>query len=229
MSCYLNPEYLDRVARDTKFIQRKGKISADTFINTLIFSELNQSKTSLLDLTCDMQEHYHCNVSKVALHKRFTPEATSFLKHIFSDIMLDKIQNSELPTLPANRINRIRVKDSTKFRLPLSMIEDYPGYGSYNKKSSLMNIQYELDLITGSWLNLELTKATRNDQKDSKETINDIEENDLCIRDLGYVTVTYLEGIIEKKHFTLIDFLPQWEFTSQIVILHWIGEKYMLK
>lgn len=66
-----------------------------------------------------------------------------------------------------------------------------------------MNIQYEFDLKSGDWLSLELTKATRNDQLDSKESITRIRKNDLCIRDLGYITTPYLKGVIKNDAYFL--------------------------
>lgn len=97
--------------------------------------------------------------------------------------------------------NQICIKDSSKFKLPDSMEKDYPGYG-YDKENqplSLMNIQYEYDLLSGNWSSLEFTKVTRNDQADSKETIDKIQKKSLYIRDLGYVTSTYLKAIEDKE------------------------------
>jgi hypothetical protein len=71
-----------------------------------------------------------------------------------------------------------------------------------------MNFQYEFDLFTGNWNSLELTKATRNDQTDSKETISEIKQGSLNIRDLGYITTTYLKGI-DKNEAYYINRLPK--------------------
>ena len=71
-----------------------------------------------------------------------------------------------------------------------------------------MNLQFEYDILTGNWNCIELTKATRNDQQDSKETIHNIQPKGLYIRDLGYVTTTYLKGICENNAF-FINRLPK--------------------
>jgi IS4 transposase len=71
-----------------------------------------------------------------------------------------------------------------------------------------MNIQYEYDLATGNWKSLELTKATRNDQADSKETREDISPRSLNIRDLGYITLVYLKAVIAKKAY-FVNRLPK--------------------
>lgn len=114
--------------------------------------------------------------------------------------------------------NQICIKDSSKFKLPDSMEKDYPGYG-YDKENqplSMMNIQYEYDLLSGNWSSLEFTKVTRNDQADSKETIDRIKKKSLYIRDLGYVTSTYLKAIDDKEAY-YVNRLPH---TTNIYQMH---------
>ena len=71
-----------------------------------------------------------------------------------------------------------------------------------------MNIQYEFDILSGNCKCLDLTKATRNDQQDSKETVDDIEKRSLNIRDLGYVTSTYIKAV-EKRGAYYLNRLPK--------------------
>lgn len=188
-------ENLDQLAREHKFIKRSGKLNAKMFASSLVFSDFDQSRISLLDLKCDFLGDYECDISRVAIHKRFTPEAVAFMKALFAKLLSSRLRETRFPFSSKAFFNRVCIKDSTKFRLPVEFIGSYPGYGSFNKKSSLMNIQYEYDLQSGDWLSLELTKATRNDQEDSKDSIGDIEKGNLYIRDLGYVTMTYLKAV----------------------------------
>jgi hypothetical protein len=66
-----------------------------------------------------------------------------------------------------------------------------------------MSLQYEFDLVSGNWLSLKITPGLRNDQRDSKETLKDITPGDLYIRDLGYITPTYLSAIVKENAFFL--------------------------
>lgn len=172
-------------------------------MSSLIFADQDQSKLSLLNLKGDLQVHHHCSISKVGIHKRFTQEAVDFLKATFTKLFVETSSHELGKAIGSDKFNRIRIKDSTKFRLPDSLIVQYPGYNSFNKNSSLMNIQYELDIKSGNWMCLELTRATRNDQCDSRETVGSIEKGDLCIRDLGYVTMPYLQGVIKAEAYYL--------------------------
>ena len=97
------------------------------------------------------------------------------------------------------KFNSISIKDSSKFRIPKSLREYYPSYNGIGKEQALMNLQYEFDLLTGNWKRFELTKATRNDQEDSKTTLDNIHKDDLLLRDLGYITMTYLKGVVKNQ------------------------------
>jgi hypothetical protein len=184
---------LESIAKEHGFIKRSRKISASDFVKTLVFSEEDHEHLSLLDLKCDYLENSNCKISQEAIHKRFTPEAVSFLKDVFSKQLNNHLKFDDSPVFKSNLFTGINIKDSSKFNLPVTYKDSYPSYGSYNIISSLMNIQYEYDLLTGNWLSLELTKATRNDQTDSKETVSNIKKGSLNIRDLGYITSSYLK------------------------------------
>jgi len=201
-------ENIDILARKNKFIERSRKITGSAFIKTLVFNEEEHEQLSLLDLKCDLFEHTGCQVSQEAIHKRFTPEAVLFLKEVFSQQLKGYLSPGFSSGLDVDFFSNICIKDSTKFSLPVSYINSYPSYKSFNKSSSLMNIQYEYDLITGEWHSLELTKATRNDQADSKETVDRIIEGSLNIRDLGYITTTYLKAF-ESNHAYYLNRLPK--------------------
>jgi hypothetical protein len=103
----------------------------------------------------------------------------------------------------------INIKDSSKFSLPSTFNKNYPGFGNFSKTNGLMNLQYEYDLVSGNWKTLELTSAKRNDQQDSKQTIDFISKGGLYIRDLGYVTPTYLKAIIQREASFLNRMPPQ--------------------
>ena len=71
--------------------------------------------------------------------------------------------------------NRVRIKDSTRFTLPAAYAQSYAGMGgAVLNNESMISIQYEYDLLSGSTLDLRLTTGTRNDQRDAKENTHDI-------------------------------------------------------
>lgn len=217
----LSKATIDRLAKQARFQQRNRKVPASCFVNTLLFSEYNQSHTSLPDLTADLNQVHGIDISKEAMHKKFTVEAVSFLKSLLTTMLSEQLK-LRTPTSLSQHFPCIKIKDSTKFSLPSSYNNEYRGYGNFSKKNGLMSLQYEYDLISGNWLSIELTKGLRNDQQDSKETIDTITADDLYIRDLGYITPTYLSAIVEKKAFFLNRLpAPAGVYSAQMKPLDW--------
>jgi hypothetical protein len=110
-------------------MKRKGKVPASCFVNTLLFNENDQVNISLPDLTSDLNQVYGIDVSKEALHKKFTPEAVNFLKGLVGELFSGQLQQLIDVELPLH-FPQIKIKDSTKFSLPDSYGNDYKGYGN---------------------------------------------------------------------------------------------------
>jgi len=177
-------------------------LSACNFVNSLMFLSCNQSKTSLPDIVADISQNFAVDISKEALHKRFSPQAVALLKEMIKTKLSQKFKQPMAQEFKAH-FPCIMIKDSCKYVLPSSYEGSYPGFGNFSKTNGIMNLQFEYDLINGGWESFELTKATRNDQTDSKEGIGGIAKGNLYIRDLGYVTPTYLRAVIEGKAYFL--------------------------
>jgi hypothetical protein len=152
---------------------------------------------SLQDCCNDINQQHEKQYSKVALHKRFNQNSVAFLKAVLAE------QIANHPTMAHeflwNPFERILIGDSCKFSIPESLIQDYPGFQGCWRANALMNLQYAFDLKNGQWQYLEFTRATDNDQLYSAKVLEDVQANDLLLRDLGFVTQRYLQTIIEKK------------------------------
>lgn len=198
----LSEETINRVARTTQFMKRVSKVPPSCFVNTLLFNEKDHANISLPDISADLNRFYEIDVSKEALHKKFTPQACDFIKGLIAELLKGQLESCTASELDLH-FPRIKIKDSTKFSLPDTYDGAYAGYGNFSKRNGLIAIQYEYDLVNSDWLSIEVTKGLRNDQTDSKETVNAITKGDLHIRDLGYVTPIYLSAIIAKGAFFL--------------------------
>lgn len=158
---------------------------------------------SLLDICGDLHTQHGLQMRKQSIQERFNERTVAFMK-----AMLCKLLESQL-NLSGNEetlsfYNRVRIKDSTRFTLPAAYAQSYTGMGgALHNNESMISIQYEYDLLSGSTLDLRLTTGTRNDQRDARENTHDIAENDLFIRDLGYSTTNYLKQIADGKAYFL--------------------------
>ena len=221
MNNSLSEQTIDRIARDTGFMKRKGKVPPCCFVNTLLFNENDHAHTSLPDLTADLNQAYGIDISKEAMHKKFTAESVNFLKGLLAELLAGQLQTPADSPI-ALHFARIKVKDSTKFSLPDNYDNQYKGYGNFCKKNGLMSLQYEYDLVSCKWLSFDMTKGLRNDQQDSKETTGSITKGDLHIRDLGYITPTYLSAVTGKEAFFLNRLPPKaGVFTTAMKPLNW--------
>jgi hypothetical protein len=197
------------LARATKFIQRKSKLCAVKFLTTLMFVHQQGKDLSLLDICGDLHTQHGLQLRKQSIQERFNERAVAFMKS-----MLCKLMESQLNVISKEGrlsfFNRVRIKDSTRFTLPAAYCQAYAGMGgAILNNESMISIQYEYDLLSGSTLDLRLTTGTRNDQCDAKESTHDIAENDLFIRDLGYSTTSYLKQIVDGKAYFLNRLSPQ--------------------
>ena len=218
---HLSDTAIEAIARETNFTKRNRKLPASCFVNALMFAEYNQCNVSLPDLTADISQVYGIEISKEAVHKKFTVEAVCFLTSLLNKLLTQQLQLSK-----TNNLNQhfpcIKIKDSTKFSLPSHYDNIYSGYNNFSKKNGLMCMQYEYDLVSGNWMSIAITKGLRNDQRDAAETIESVTAGDLHIRDLGYITPTYLSGVVERKAFFL-NRLPAMAgvFTKEMMPLDW--------
>jgi len=205
-----NPVKLRAIARETGFLQRESKLKPDEFIDMLMFSWFDHSQVSLQEFCNDFIQQHQKPLTKAALQKRFNPATLNFLKAVLAEQITSKM-NLSVADGKWDSFSSVLVADSCKFSLPVLYKQDYPSYKSFGNVSSIMNLQYAFDLKSGDWENLEFTKATQNDQSHSNKTVDNIKKDELHVRDLGFVTMTYLEKVVEKKAFFLNRLHPQWK------------------
>ena len=198
----------EKMGRQTGFIKRSsGKITAQGFLATLMVSDSPQGHISLPDLTAELRQAHGIEISKEALHQRFSVQAVAFLEKVIQQA-LEQHLGREKEGLKTH-FSRIKVKDSTKFKLPTDYNGAYRGYGNFSKTNGMISLQYEYDLVSGNWLSIKLTDGLRNDFSDAEQTISAITTGDLHIRDLGYVSPTYLRAVVQSEAFFLNRLPPQ--------------------
>lgn len=177
-----------------------------------MFSQLDHSQVSLQDCCNDLSQQHQKQYSKVALHKRFNQSSVDFLKAVLAEQLTD---HSTVHESLWNPFNRILIGDSCKFSIPEHLNKDYPGFQGCRPAKALMNLQYAFDLKNGHWQYLEFTRATENDQRYSAKIINDIQIGDLLLRDLGFVTLQYLQTIIDKRAYFINRMPPKWSVSQK--------------
>lgn len=193
---YFTTEELEELARESEFVQRKGKIDGSTFIRLVALNTENLRKESLNDLTITLRREYDIDIAKQSLHERFNDKAVLFLKLSLAKLLQDRVSTEKiLPFAP--KFNRILIKDSVCFQVDESLAEYYPGSGGSASKAAV-RIQFEYDLLGGVINDLAIHAFTDQDATNSTATMETVQEGDLIIRDLAYMHLDALGGFIEK-------------------------------
>jgi hypothetical protein len=177
-----------------------------------MFANKPSDQLSLEDLANDFCEQHGISISKQGLHERFNDFSVGFMSELLKHQLSQQL--SRLGPNAYSRFNRIRIKDSTRFCVPKEYASIYKGQGGIGTEAQI-SIQYEYDILTGKPIVLELTSACRNDQKDSKETLNNIEKDDLLIRDLAYTSQEYIQHISKSEAFYLNRLNTKWKILDK--------------
>ncbi len=198
----LNEENIDLIARETGFVQRKRKLSGFEFLDMLLFTQFNHKELSLNDLSIQLLLRYGVEISSQSIDERFTDLAVIFFKTILKRLLKKAVLQDRKQSINFTKFNRIRIKDSTSFQLPKEMKGKYKGSGG-GSSAACIRIQFEYDLKSGDILDLSLNPFNVQDTTNAGETINEINSNELVIRDLGYIKIGHLMEIQKKEAFYL--------------------------
>jgi hypothetical protein len=170
------------------------------FDNVLHNATCDLSSSSLNSLCIEMKDSCDIEISKQGLDERYSEKASRFLKSVLGALCFPNEMSIDEGWLGS--FNSVRVKDSTKFVLPEEYADKLPGFGGVSSKSAAC-IQYEYDLKTGTILDLNITPANKTDSKDAHETQDNINPNDLIIRDLGYYSTDVFVQFINDGAFLI--------------------------
>ncbi len=187
---------LEQLARDTKFVQRDSKITGQNFFDIIVFNQEQLKQQSLNDLAIDLTERYGITITKQSLHDRFNDRALAFLQQA-----LERLLNQQLDVAPllatATAFQRILIKDSICFQIDESLAASYPGSGG-SGSAAAVRIQFEYDLLNGHITDLSVQAFNDQDATDSLETLDLTQSGDLIIRDLAYMNLGVIKGLIAK-------------------------------
>lgn len=81
-------EVLNRLARETKFIQRESFLTAEGLISLCGFSKDALFETSLGKLSSVLALEYNIKISPQALNERFNKYSVEFFKNVLNDILI---------------------------------------------------------------------------------------------------------------------------------------------
>jgi hypothetical protein len=199
---FFTTEQLNQLARETQFVQREGKINGSLFFELIVFHSENLKAQSLNDMSVALKDDYDIQIRKQSLHDRFNHYALAFLKEALEKLLHQQLELESTIFGNLKGFNRILIKDSTCFQIDASLAQYYGGSGGAGSDASV-RIQFEYDLVSGRINDLSVNAFNQQDAKDSLQTIELTEPNDLIIRDLAYMGLQVLQTIELKKGYYL--------------------------
>jgi len=179
-----------------KFVQRKSKLDGCTFLSLIVFNSNSLHYESLNDLTIALSKQYGIEISKQGLDERFNVYAVKFLSSALEGLLNQQLSAKKI-LRNCLEFNRILIKDSVCFQVDESLAKYYPGSGGSGSKANV-RIQFEYDLLDGKIVDLSLNAFNEQDAKNSVLTLDVVDGGDLIVRDLAYMHLEALQGIIER-------------------------------
>ena len=197
---HFDPDEIEQLARDYKFVQRESKLSGCTFLSMIVFNSNSLHDESLNDLTIALEKKHGVEISRQGLDDRFNFHAVHFLKAALENLLQQQFAEKE-SLRSCLEFKRILIKDSVCFQVDESLVDYYPGSGGSGSKANV-RIQFEYDLLGGKIVDLSLNAFNQQDARNSVLTLDVVDGGDLIIRDLAYMHLEALRGIVERAgHF----------------------------
>lgn len=158
------------------------------------------------DLCVDLCEQYGIQMTKQGLDQRFESPAALFFSTVLESI-LNELFSSNDYQLPCELFSAFKIKDSTCFQLPEEYKVTYPGSGGSGSEAAI-RIQFEYDMLSGKITDLSLHAFNDQDQKNARETWQNLNERELIARDLGYTMIDMIKAISDQKAFFISKLAP---------------------
>src|SRR5437588_1869737 len=119
----------DAIAKATGCVQRQGKFSGASLLQTLVFGWQQHPDASLEQLACTAATA-DVLVTDTAVQKRFTPQAARFLHAMLEEacsLVVQAAQDVPLPLL--RRFSAVILEDSSSISLPDALATVWQGCG----------------------------------------------------------------------------------------------------
>ncbi|MGL5801778.1 MAG: IS4 family transposase [Cetobacterium sp.] len=191
-------DFIEKLSKKSKFIKRKGKITADKFMAFTVFSGEDLCIKSLASLCARLEVQFGIVISPQSLNERFNDDSVNFLQELFKAMLMNENNLFQSKNNSLSKIfKRILVADSTVFTLPEKFYKEFKGAGN-EQLGSAVKIQLQFDLLSGNFTCCEVQEGIIADASYTKTMLNVIEAKDLSLADLGYFKSDFLNKINEK-------------------------------
>ena len=195
-----SPRQVERWARQTGFIQRRRQLKPFDFLSLMVFASWSMIAPSLEALASELEGAF----SRVALHYRFTRQASAFLWQCLQWVMAHSQQfHLVLQTQLLKPFSRVLIHDSSSWDLPPELAKIFPGSGGSASPANC-KIQLTYEVKRGRLQALQLTAGNRPDQSFRPQGL---QADDLILADLGFFSLRFFAAVSRQQAYFLSRFL----------------------
>lgn len=190
----------DDAALNTGFVKRNRKLTGSQFVQTLVFTWLENPDATYTQLT-HTTGSLGTPITRQAIEQRFTPEAAQTLKATLDAAAVEVI-SADPQTLPLlERFNGVYLQDSSWITLPDVLHETWEGGRKKNHPNkSAVKLHLRFDVATGTFEHFQLTDGITADSTVEKQ-IKRLPPGSLRLTDLGYFSLQTFQELSEANVF----------------------------
>ncbi len=226
---FYSPELIERIARETGFVQRESKLGGVEFL-ALMTQGLYANPGATLNQMCGMLKDINpeLEISGPGLQQRIVDSGVKFLMEMMSEglnLCVTRSLDESIPEL-LRVFGKVLLLDSTQVSLPEKLSCRWAGSGGSASKSG-MKLQLMLDYKSGKYEEITINDGTSADQSYMKQAVNLIGKDELAIYDLGYFDQNSMIDLDERGAY----FLSRFNHRSNLYKLKEDGtwEKFQLE
>jgi hypothetical protein len=192
----------EALARKTKFVQRKSKMTGALFLQSVVFGFEEQPRACLTDLI-EMSDDLGVAISKQGLQERIKG-AVPFLQEMFEQGV--RLFRHELPLEAAvlKQFSGIFITDSTVVALPEPLRQEFPGCGGSGSDAAV-KLQLTFELLCGAMDTVDFQSGRSADQGYDGH-VHAIRPGALYMSDLGYFVLHHFQQIDQQHAYFLSRF-----------------------
>jgi hypothetical protein len=184
----------ERLARETRFVQRTSKLGGAHFAQTLVFTYLANPDATLEELS-QTAAALNVEITPEGLTQRFTAEAATFLQQVLAAAVKQMLTADPLAIPLLERFAGVYLEDSTSIVLPDALSDLWAGCGNATGQGrAALKINLRLDLCTGLLASLTLHDGRAHDIQASAP-LSALTGGALYLADLGYFGLDRLQEI----------------------------------
>lgn len=149
-----------------------------------------------------MVDAIRAKISRVALHLRFTAQASKFLQACLEMVLKQCVCTDRITPSALDAFRRVLIFDSSSWDVNPGLKHVLPGFGG-GASDANGKLQAGYEYTSGSLGFFEVTEGIKPDQAYSKSLVDFVEKNDLMLTDRGYFKLSVFQNLIEKEAYFL--------------------------